>query len=45
MALPIILCLLGSSLGAGTALGAVGAGALGSGLGSLLETGDFEEGL
>ena len=45
MALPLILGLLGSSLGAGTALGAVGAGALGSGLGSLLETGDFEEGL
>ena len=45
MALPLILGLLGSTLGAGTALGAVGAGALGSGVGRFLETGDFEEGL
>ena len=45
MALPLILGLLGSSLGAGTALGAVGAGALASGVGRFLETGDFEEGL
>jgi hypothetical protein len=45
MALPLILGLLGSSLGAGTALGAVGAGALASGVGRFLETGDLEEGL
>ena len=45
MALPLILGLLGSSLGAGTAIGAVGAGALASGVGRFLETGDFEEGL
>ena len=45
MALPLILGLLGSTLGAGTALGAVGAGALASGVGRFLETGDFEEGL
>ena len=45
MALPLILGLLGSTLGTGTAIGALGAGALGSGLGRFLETGDFEEGL
>ena len=45
MALPLILGLLGSSLGAGTALGAVGAGALASGVGRFMETGDLEEGL
>ena len=51
MALPLILGLLGSTLGAGATtgilgtLGAVGAGALGSGLGRFAETGDFEEGL
>ena len=52
MALPLILGLLGSTLGAGAAagttlgtLGAIGAGALGSGLGRFAETGDFEEGL
>ena len=45
MALPLILGLLGSTLGAGTAIGTIGAGALGSGLGRFLETGDFEEGV
>jgi hypothetical protein len=45
MALPLILGLLGSTLGTGSAIGALGAGALGSGLGRFLETGDFEEGL
>ena len=45
MALPLILGLLGSSLGAGSAIGAIGAGALGSGLGRFMETGDFEEGV
>ena len=45
MALPLILGLLGSTLGAGTTLGAIGAGALGSGLGRFAETGDFEEGV
>ena len=45
MALPLILGLLGSTLGTGTAIGALGAVALGSGLGRFLETGDFEEGL
>ena len=45
MALPLIMGLLGSTLGAGTALGAVGAGALASGVGRFLETGDLEEGL
>ena len=51
MALPLILGLLGSTLGAGATtgilgtLGAVGAGAVGSGLGRFAETGDFEEGL
>jgi len=51
MALPLILGLLGSTLGAGATsgvlatLGSVGAGALGSGLGRFLETGDLEEGL
>ena len=52
MALPLIMGLLGSTLGAGAAagstlaaLGSVGAGALGSGLGRFLETGDLEEGL
>ena len=45
MALPLILGLLGSTIGTGTAIGALGAGALGSGLGRFLETGDFEEGL
>ena len=45
MALHLILGLLGSTLGTGTAIGALGAGALGSGLGRFLETGDFEEGL
>ena len=52
MALPLIMGLLGSTLGAGGAagstlgaLGSVGAGALGSGLGRFLETGDLEEGL
>jgi len=52
MALPLILGLLGSTLGAGaaagTALGAIGSvglGALGSGVGRFLETGDLEEGL
>ena len=51
MALPLILGLLGSTLGAGaaagTALGAIGSvglGALGSGVGRFLETGDLEEG-
>ena len=51
MALPLIMGLLGSTLGAGATsgvlatLGSVGAGALGSGLGRFLETGDLEEGL
>jgi len=51
MALPLILGLLGSTLGAGATsgvlatLGSVGAGALGSGLGRFIETGDLEEGL
>ena len=45
MALPLILGLLGSTLGTGSAIGALGAGALGSGLGRVLETGDFEEGV
>ena len=44
----MILGILGSTLGAGGVLGgigAVGAGALGSGLGRWAESGDFEEGL
>ena len=49
MALPLILGLLGSTLGTtgalGTAIGAIGGGALGSGVGRFLETGDLEEGL
>ena len=49
MALPLILGLLGSTLGTtgalGTAIGAIGGGALGSGIGRFLETGDLEEGL
>ena len=49
MALPLILGLLGSTLGTtgalGTAIGAIGGGAFGSGIGRFLETGDLEEGL
>lgn len=48
MVLPLLLGLIGSGLGsAGMAggLGALGAGAIGSGLGSYLETGDLEKGI
>jgi len=48
MVLPLILGLLGSGLGSAGmlgGLGALGAGAIGSGLGSYLETGDLEKGI
>lgn len=48
MVLPLVLGLLGSGLGSAGmlgGLGALGAGAIGSGLGSYLETGDLEKGI
>lgn len=45
MVLPLILGMLGGSLGAGTALGALGGAALGSGIGGYAETGDIETGI
>lgn len=48
MVLPLLLGLLGSGLGSAGmlgGLGALGAGAIGSGLGSYLETGDLEKGI
>ena len=45
MVLPLIFSALGGVLGGGTALGALGGAALGSGLGTFAETGDLEKGI
>ena len=49
MALPLLLGLGGSALGAsgllGAGIGALGAGAIGSGLGTYLQTGDLGKGV